>query len=525
MEVFGPLPGSQSRVMPLCTPVGVPAPDEIIEITIVLRRKNPLPDNPPPMDRRTLRTTYGADRADVEAVTEALASAGATVMSVDIGSRRMRVAGSVSTLSELFGTRLSLVQETGTETPTTFRARSGVLTLPDGLHDRVVAVLGLDDRPQARAHFWAVPAARAQVSYTPPQLGTIYNFPPDTDGTGRTIAIIELGGGYTVKDLDTYFASLGLPRPSVHAVGVDGARNAPEHNPNGADGEVLLDIEVAGALAPKAEILVYFAPNTDAGFLDAVAAAAHANPTPDAISISWGAREDAWTEQALYAFDEALADAAALGVTVTAAAGDDGSADGATDRKAHVDFPAASPHALACGGTTLVADPVTGEVTSETVWNNGPGRGATGGGISVTFRQPQWQAGLPPSETGRGVPDVAANADPATGYQVLVDGVPMVIGGTSAVSPLWAALVARINQATGTRLGLAQPALYQHAQPATTTPGFRDITVGNNGAYEAAPGWDPCTGLGVADGAELLGQLAPPPTDDAPPEASDSIAG
>src|SRR5262249_41925329 len=157
-------------------------------------------------------------------------------------------------------------------------------------------------------------------------------------------------------------------------------------------GEVLLDIEVAGALAPGAHLLVYFAPNTDAGFLDAVSAAAHAEPTPAAISISWGQSEDQWTAQARTAFDHALQAAAALGATTTVAAGDDGSGDRVGDGRAHVDFPASSPHALACGGTRLDADGATGAVRSETVWNNGTGGGATGGGVSAVFPLPAWQS-------------------------------------------------------------------------------------------------------------------------------------
>jgi len=282
-------------------------------------------------------------------------------------------------------------------------------------------------------------------------------------------------------------------------------------DPNGADGEVLLDIEVAGALAPKASLVVYFAPNTDAGFLDAISEAAHATPAPAAISISWGQSEDAWTGQARTAFDQALADAAALGVTVTVAAGDDGSTDRATDGKSHVDFPASSPHALACGGTRLEADPGTGAVTSETVWDNGAGKGATGGGVSDAFSLPSWQktVGVPSraGTTGRGVPDVAGVADPQTGYQVRVDGKDLVIGGTSAVAPLWAALVARLAQSTGRRFGLLQPALYGTLTAGAVPPGFRDITSGSNGAYSAGNGWDPCTGLGVPDGTALLTAL------------------
>jgi kumamolisin len=287
--------------------------------------------------------------------------------------------------------------------------------------------------------------------------------------------------------------------------------NQPGQDPNGADGEVLLDIEVVGALAPGAHIVVYFAPNTDAGFVDAVTTAAHATPTPDAISISWGQSEDAWTAPSRTAMDSAFVDAVAMGATVTAAAGDNGSGDNGGDGSPHVDFPASSPHALGCGGTALHGSGTT--IASETVWNNGSAGGATGGGVSDAFPLPTWLGAVgvpadPAGASGRGVPDVAGNADPQTGYQVRVDGTDMVIGGTSAVAPLWAALIARLVQATGTPTGLLQPKLYAGATASSTTSGFRDITSGNNGAYAARPGWDACTGLGSPNGAALLSILS-----------------
>ena len=396
---------------------------------------------------------------------------------------------------------------------------AGALSIPADLAGTVTAVLGLDNRPQTRALYQVAHTSAVSSSYTPPQLGAVYDFPVDTDGTGQTIAIIELGGGYSDSDLSTYFTGLGIDAPTVTSVSVDGATNVPGQDPEGADGEVLLDIEVVGALAPKASIVVYFAPNTDAGFLNAISQAAHATPTPTSMSISWGQGENQWTAQGRTAMDDAFVDAVALGVTVTAAAGDDGSSDRETDGAAHVDFPAASPHALACGGTSLKADGSTGVVTSETVWNNGTGNGATGGGYSTTFDRPSWQTAAlgaatsaapgaasvaeAASPSGRGVPDVAGDADPQTGYQVLIDGSPGVIGGTSAVAPLWAALVARLAQANGARFGLIQPALYAAATPGAVAPGFRDITQGNNGVYSATAGWDACTGLGVPIGSEL----------------------
>ena len=215
--------------------------------------------------------------------------------------------------------------------------------------------------------------------------------------------------------------------------------------------------------------------------------------------------------------DQAFADAAALGVTVTTAAGDNGSGDRVSDGKAHADFPASSPHTLACGGTSLRLDPATGAIVSETVWNDGAHGGATGGGVSDTFALPSWQAaaGVPEiagtTKTGRGVPDVAGNADPGTGYQVRVDGQDTVVGGTSAVAPLWAALICRLAQATGRSFGLMQSLLYAGVTPGVTPPGFRGIETGNNGAYQAGPGWSACTGLGVPDGAALAARLGSDP--------------
>ena len=275
-----------------------------------------------------------------------------------------------------------------------------------------------------------------------------------------------------------------------------------------SDGEVMLDIEVAGAVAPAAHIVVYFAPNTDQGFHDAITTAVHDTTNkPSVVSISWGGPEDSWTQQARDAMLSACTDAAAVGVTITAAAGDDGATDGVSDNKLHVDLPACLPPVLACGGTRL--DTNKNKITNETVWNElAKNEGATGGGVSRIFPIPTYQssAGVPVHpETkfaGRGVPDVSGDADPVTGYQVRVDGKNMVIGGTSAVAPLWAGLIALLNQQLGTPVGFVHPALY-----AIGTPAFRDISSGNNGGYSAGPNWDACTGFGSPNGDALLKAL------------------
>jgi kumamolisin len=515
-ESFVTLPGSNRRPLPRAELVGGVEDTERIEVTVVLRRRAELPQGalgPARLSLPDLERRHGADPADVELVTGALSRLGLEVTGQHAGSRRVMAAGPASAMAAAFGADLSVVTSPSLTGPglVTHRAREGSLRIPAELDGLVVAVLGLDTRPQARSQARRADPAAATTSYTPPQVAEFYQFPAGTDGTGQTIAVIELGGGFSSADLDPYFSGLGVPVPSVTAQGVDGASNVPRQDPNGADGEVLLDIEVAGAVAPGAAQVVYFAPNTDQGFVDAVTTAVHATPTPTTVSISWGQSEDSWTAQARSALDAAIADGVALGVTVCVAAGDNGSADGISDGKAHVDFPASSPHALACGGTSLRADTTTGVISSETVWNDGSGGGATGGGVSDTFAQPAWQGGIgvpaAANGPGRGVPDVAGNADPVTGYKVLVDGQQTVVGGTSAVAPLWAALTCRMAQAAKHSFGLIQESLYAGVVTGDPAPGFHDITSGSNGAYSAGPGWDACTGLGSPSATALLARL------------------
>jgi kumamolisin len=490
--------------------VGPLDPSAAVEATLVLRRRAEPPAEAftgPPLTRDELAERYGAAPDDLEAVVAAITAAGAEVVAADAATRLVRVRGTAGTLGGFFGTDLYAA----TADVPGERRRSGELTVPAPLADALIGVLGLDDRPQAEARYRIAAPSAASVSYTPLQLATAYDL-PDGDGTGQIIAIIELGGGFGQDDLDSFFGGLGLTTPTVTAVGVDGATNVVGQDPNGADGEVLLDIEVSGAIAPAAVQFVYFAPNTDAGFVDAITQAAHATPAPTAMSISWGQSEDQWTAQSRTAMDAAIADAVLLGVTVMAAAGDNGSTDNQTADAPHVDFPASSPHVLACGGTTLQLG-ANDAVATETVWNDGSSGGATGGGVSDAFPVPDWQAasGVPARSgsdaAGRGVPDVAGDADPQTGYAIVVDGSSIVIGGTSAVAPLWAGIVSRLAQALGRPLGLLQPSIYAGASAGVSPPGFRDITSGTNGAYRAAAGWDACTGLGVPDGAALLAVL------------------
>jgi kumamolisin len=505
-----PLAGSERTLPPGARPIGPVGVHDRLTVTVLVRRREAAP--PEPGDRLTraaFARVRGADEADLNRVERFSRAHGLTVVESSSERRSVLVSGTAGALCAAFGVELARYSHVDGD----FRGRTGPVYLPAELADVVEGVFGLDDRPQAQAQFRIADAAAVSASYTPPELAALYRFPQGGTGAGECVAIIELGGGYRSSDLDAYFAALGLATPEVVAVGVDGGSNAPTGDANGPDAEVMLDIEVAGSIAPAARIAVYFAPNTDQGFVDAVSTAVHDRQNaPSVISISWGGPESSWTTQAIGALDQSFADAASLGVTVCVACGDNGSGDGVGDGQAHVDFPASSPHALACGGTRLQAS--GGSITAETVWNEAAG-GATGGGVSQVFDLPDWQqaAGVPTSangngRVGRGVPDVAGDADPTTGYRVRVDGRDVTVGGTSAVAPLWAALVALLNQQRGTSAGRLNPELYA----APVDRAFRDITVGSNAeqgtpGYSAGPGWDACTGLGSPDGQALLAAL------------------
>jgi kumamolisin len=538
------LPGSEKA--PFVQAVGEkPAPSGArITVSVLVRRKSPLKaTNRTGKERLThaqYRQRHGADPAAVKLVRAFAKEYGLTVAPDTPGPERriVKLTGTIAAMQKAFGVTLVHKDHEGA----TYRVREGSITLPSELVGPVEAVLGLDNRPQAQPHFrvlgeagnisakialgggFAQPhiaggvaqphAGSPSTSYTPPQIAALYQFPPNASAGGQTIGIIELGGGYKTADLTAYFKSISQKVPNVSAVLVDGGKNAPT-NANSADGEVMLDIEVAAAVAPGAKIVVYFTPNTDQGFIDAIGAAIHdTKNNPSVISISWGAAESAWTSQSMTALDAACQSAAALGITITVAAGDNGSTDGVTDGQNHVDFPASSPHVLACGGTTLQGS--GSNISSEVVWNElANNEGATGGGVSNVFPLPSWQssAGVPKptnSAGGRGVPDVSGDADPVTGYTIRVDGKTMVIGGTSAVAPLWAGLIAVANAQNGKSAGFIQPAIYAAKGKAA----FNDITSGTNYTgtpvgFKAGPGWDPCTGLGSPIGTKLIAVVNP----------------
>lgn len=510
-QPFVALPGSERQpftdVAPGCRDVGPVPPTEEIEVSIYLK---PPASSPPssqpgqPISREAYAAWASASADDLEQIKQFARQYGLSVVEADPVGRVVKLRGYAAAMQQAFGVELRHYEHNNDR----YRVRSGPVMVPQNLAPLVSGVLGLDNRLQTRRRQPTALAADTAITYATPQIASLYHFPTQGSGQGQTIGIIELGGGYRPSDLQTYFQQLSLPLPEVASVLVDGGQNTPT-DPQSADGEVALDIEVAGAVAPGARMVVYFAPNTDRGFLDAITRAIHdTQNAPSVLSISWGGPESTWTGQTLQLMDQAFQTGGTLGVTICCAAGDHGARDGVTtDTLAHVDFPASSPNVLACGGTRL--ESANDAITSEIVWNNGDGW-ATGGGVSDVFDQPTWQANVqiqsinPGSRIGRSLPDVAGNADPQTGYQVLVDGQSLVVGGTSAVAPLWAGLIALLNQQLGKPVGFLTPILYQQI---TQTQVFYDILSGDNDGYAAGPGWDACTGWGSPDGANLLNAL------------------
>ena len=549
-----PISGSERKPNAKATRIGLTSPSTILDVTVRIRSREPLPsisagDELQRMTHQEWEAKHGADPNDIDKVVEYAKSCGLEVVATSSAERRVLLSGSAAAFSKAFNVELHDYREAARR----FRGRSGPVYLPKSLEGVVTGVFGLSDEPFAQPHFCrGASVAHATASFpsglTPIDVAHHYNFPTNLDGTGQTIGIVELGGGFNQNELTTYFGRLGVNPPPIKVFQFPGGgSNNPGTDALAAgnpDVEVALDIEVAAAVAPGAQIVVYFAPSAeDQSFLDVMTAAVHDSENkPSIISLSWGGPESAATSQFQDSLDEVLQAAAHLGITVCVASGDNASADfplndpqNPWDGTAHVDFPASSPFSLACGGTQILG---TGTSTGEVVWHPAQNEG-TGGGVSRAFPLPDYQANAgvpkaknPPGRVGRGVPDVAGDAAQESGYQILCDGqsfpdvthdppVPPV-GGTSAVAPLWAGLLALINQGLGKNVGFINPILYQ-LSPASGA--IQDITSGDNGDYQAGPGWDPCTGLGVPNGQLLLKALQNGATAQVAPAVSKMTVG
>jgi kumamolisin len=536
MDTRYTLQTSRRVAAPGARKIGRGNPNDLVHITIVLKSAVPIDKDSiraEALKSRTQRRFLTPDEhaknygTSDDAISVVLAFAEKyhlhLIGNPDKVRRIVRLVGRRHAMEQAFGTQLDDYSLPNGEQ---YRGRVGALTLPTSLEPYVVAVLGLDNRREYRPHFRRAVATEAAAikEFTPQEVAALYGFPTG-DGAGQTVAIIELGGAFDQSDLERYFtddiAQPRKPGATITAAYVDGVAPVPYNDPpagskgyTGDDIEVMLDIEVVGAIAPAANIVVYFAANEgDQHFYNAVSEALHAQPRPCVISISWGGPE-AGTEQTRHAWDDLAASAASLGTAICIASGDNGAADespqypDAFDGRRHVDAPADTPHVLACGGTRVISSNGTAR-QAEVAWNDGNNGGASGGGVSTVFPVPPWQQaadciaeGAQPIQ-GRGVPDVAADASPNSGYLVRADGSKQTIGGTSAVAPLYAGLLARIATKLNGQIPLVLPLFYQASAQA-----FNDIVEGDNSlygvpGYSAHPGWDAVSGLGSPRGQAI----------------------
>ncbi len=555
------------------TRVGEVDPSSRVEVTLTLRGREELPEldpREPAMSREELESGYGASGEDLQTAQRTLERYGLTVEETSALTRSMRVSGTAAQMEEAFHPGMAIYRsdELGE-----YRGREGELQIPKELDGIVTGVFGFDQRRVARRV--GIPAAASAqeeapeeepaqeesgeqepapveepveepaqeepadepaTGLSPSDLVGRYSFPPG-NAAGQKVAILEFGGAYSEGDLKTFCGQHGVEPRQPTIVGKPLTQQEIAQLPQqqreaeeDASGEVMMDIEIVTALCQGAEVFVYFSSFEQKGWIDVLNQLISGQPASvHAVSISWGIWEttgensEEMSRAALEEINQRLEAAAHLGITVCAAAGDDGSGDQVGDGDCHVNFPASSPFVLSVGGTMLTKG------GNEVVWRVPPGRrtpqggGATGGGVSVIFPRPAWQTVKVESLNndkgfdGRIIPDIAALAGPP-GYDVVLAGKREPNGGTSAATPLWASLIARMlaNGKPTNGPAFLAPLLYENGT--TGKPrgeeGCTDITKGNNTSepqpnrgYEAGPGYDAVSGWGVPNGQRLLAAL------------------
>jgi kumamolisin len=527
------LEGSERGERPGAKSTGPEDPAQPLTLSVLVRRRPGAPELPDmsaggrAYDREEFASLFGAADDDLDAVEQFAHDHSFEVVDRSVARRMLVLAGTVGQASAAFGVQLDHYESA----EESFRGRTGPVYVPAALGDVIEGVFGLDNRRMAQRSGSPSPAA-----VTTPQsqldVADIYEFPVmeregalNLTGAGQTIALLEFGGGYLLSDVKLTLDAINVATPTIFtALGTNSPGTKPASGKPGPNGEVTVDITTAAAVAPGATIAMYFAPMTQDGWIQAVTTAIHVTtPRPSVISISWGWREtsSSWTKGAIKAISGAFQEAAALGVTVFVASGDwgsNGDASGAQGAPAIVQYPASDPNVTACGGSTITTAPLP---VKQGTW------GLSGGGVSTVFPLPTWQAqaGVPKSinpggAVGRGVPDISGYPGP---YNTYVFGVRFGMTGTSLVSPLYAGLVARINEALADEAvaGYLNPRLYLPANAAA----FTDIDDGISNAYNGSPGyeskagWDPCTGLGSVKGGALLNIVGGHPAVSPPPPA------
>lgn len=504
------MPNQRARPRRGCLRKGVAARDLERAITVSLHLKDPGDPAPAPgsaedlkalsrpMTRAELAIRRQSQYAEaVQAVVAFASRSRVAILDISFAKRRVRLHGPIGRLAKAL---------TGNERA--WGIEGSELRLPRQLKRWIGGVMGLDDRARLpdRPQPFALLPTQASAGLWPRDIARLYGIDAPRRGAGECIAIIAPRGGYLAADLARAAQETGATFPEVIDVSVDNGRN----NFSGGsihDQEVALDLQVAGAIAPAARIALYFTDDSMQGLADGVLAAVHdTTHAPSVVSISWGVGENRWQQFPLEVMNGALADAVQLGITVVAAAGDKLATNGEDDDLVHVNYPASSPHVLGCGGTHFSLNADGTAIVDEAIWKDGSV--GTGGGVSTMFDVPDYQANvaIPPSfstgNAGRGVPDVAAAAAFTNGYRIVVGRKAMVQGGTSAVAPLWAGLIALANAERGTPLRFLNPQLY--ADQSLCRRIVRGDNMTGTIGYSAGPGWSACGGLGVPIGAAFL---------------------
>jgi kumamolisin len=542
------VPGSESNIPSDHVDLNPTSGNEPVKLTLILRRRTTgaamrdLKDfqaksiaDSPQLSHQIFAAAHGADPDEMKQVEDFATSNGLKVVKTNPGARSVEVAGPASAINKAFAVELHDFQSPRGK----YHSHRGTASLPGGIANVVESVVGLNTRPVEAQHFVkrgptkGTTANNAKADpvntkpVTPQQVAALYNFPAGT-GAGQTIGIYEMEtqtgpAGYTKSDIEQTMKEFGgnLKVPVPIDVPVNGVTNS-----GVSDGETGLDITVAGAIAQQATIAVYFTGGDTQSIVNALQLMIHpqaGDPQPTILSISygWGPDDDtahSFTPAEFAQLDQLFKDAANLNITVLVSSGDSG-AEIKSKTHAQASYPATEPWVTACGGTTI--GNIQNGAFDEYVWNDvgAGGPGASGGGVSDNslFTLPAYQAkaGVPNQirthKPGRGIPDIAGNASENSGYPQSIGGKSQPVGGTSAVAPLYAGLIAVINANLGRSVGFINPTLY--SLPATT---FRDIvsppgpsnnSFGHVTGYPAAAGWDACTGFGSVNGTALQNSL------------------
>ena len=537
MPTYAPLRGSVRSLLRNSRPAGPVDRSEPASLTVRVRsitdpeklKNRALEESAKPLAQRNylsraeLAAAFGADPGDLQLVEEYAQKHDLRVVHRSAAERSVVLLGSLGNLLNAFPAQVQMFHHASG----TYRGRLGTIQVPQELNGVITGIFGFDTRPKRRslhrAKFMGMNGPGGDNGVPASNFAERYRFPAEfngtnLDGSGQTIAIIELGGGFRPSDLSAYFQEIGTPMPGVSFISVDHAGNAPS-TVDSDDGEVMLDIEVAGSVAPAAKIAVYFAPNDgNKGFLDAISAAVHdSERNPSVISISWGGPESSLDDQSKSAFEEVFSVAANLGITICTASGDHGTADldaHSWDGAINVDHPSCSPLVTACGGTQIDAQ---GE---DVVWNDGTkfdvntpdgGGWTSGGGISLQIRR----AGLPEKRQTARLHRQRPKRPRRTRhrherYQLLrASGfLRRSFRRHKRSSASHGGPGGPAQSGKAEKRGFLNPFLYANAGKV-----MHDVSKGSNAikdtaqGYNADLGWDACTGLGTPDGTAILNNL------------------